>query len=185
MVNNDRVFDNQARAVLFRNIGVVRPVPDLAERERTMLKKLLMVGALLLMLTLGFALVPANVAHADACNGTCGADPVQAGCTSTQYIISSTAFWVNGSEWQIRLRSSTSQSSACRNKAWASLVLLQGSNNLPGSYDIEVYTYVDAYDILNASSFQSGAYTNMINLDWTDGTCAEYNGNNLNIPACT
>lgn len=137
--------------------------------------------SILLMLILGFVLIPVYTAHADECNGTCGQDPVQAGCTSSQYIINSTQFVVQNQTWEIRLRGSHSQSSACVNKVWASLVLKSGSNpNLFNSQDIQVYTLFQ-YDILPSSHFGSGAYTNMLQYS-NNFACAQYDGNGFSIP---
>ncbi|MBA2396604.1 MAG: hypothetical protein H0V70_28095 [Ktedonobacteraceae bacterium] len=123
-----------------------------------MSRKLLLISfSVLLMLILGFVTIPANVAHADTCNGPCGQDPVQAGCTSSQYILASKDFMAQNETWEIRLRSTHSQSAACVNRIWASLVLKSGSNhNLYNSSDIQVYTTFQ-YDILPSSHFGSGA----------------------------
>lgn len=144
-------------------------------------KLLLMSFSVLLMLILGFVMVPANVAHADTCNGPCGQDPVQAGCTSSQYILASTDFTAQNETWEIRLRSTHSQSAACVNKVWASLVLKSGSNpNLYNSSDIQVYTTFQ-YDILPSSHFGSGAYTNMLIFS-NNFACAQYDGNGISRP---
>ncbi len=152
-----------------------------------MVKKLLiMSSSLLLMLVLGFALIPANVAHADECNGTCGQDPVQAGCTTSQFILKHMDFTAQNETWEIRLRGTYSQSSACIHKVWASIVLKHGSNpTLYNSQNIKVSTLFQ-YDLLSSSQFGSGGYTNMI--QWTsDGACAQYDGNGLYPPpaACS
>ncbi len=138
-----------------------------------MLKRLLVVGSVLLLLIVAFLSVPPHVAHADACNGQCGQDPVTAGCTSTQYIISSSNFTSDQSMWQIRLRAST----GCPGKVWASLVLLSGSDGLFNATKIQVYSSSNPssapqeVDVLNSSQFYSGAYTNMID-DLGGLTCA-------------
>ena len=140
-----------------------------------------MAGSVLLILIIGFALVPASIAHADECNGACGQDPVQAGCTYSQYILASHDFTAQGETWEIRLRSTYSRSSACINHVWASLVLKYGNNpNLYNSQDIEVYTTFQ-YDSLPSSRFQSGAYTNML-IYSNNSACAQYDGNGLYPP---
>ncbi|HET8844401.1 MAG TPA: hypothetical protein VFN35_23235 [Ktedonobacteraceae bacterium] len=152
-----------------------------------MVKKRFLIGSfMLLMLLLGLTLIPARIAHADECNGTCGLDPVQAGCTASQYIVMSQDFTAQNETWEIRLRSSHVQSSACINKVWASLVLKSGSNpTLSNSQDIQVYTTFQ-YDLLPSPHFGSGAYTNM--LQFSNGfACAQYDGNGFNPPpaACS
>lgn len=152
-----------------------------------MVKKRLLLGSfVLLVFMLGFALIPARIAHADECNGACGQDPVQAGCTANQYIVKAYDFPAQGETWEIRLRSSHIQNSACINKVWASLVLKSGSNpTLSNSQDIKVYTTFQS-DLLPSSHFGSGAYTNMI--QFSNGfACAQYDGNGLNPPpaACS
>ena len=139
-----------------------------------MLKRLLVVGSVLLLLIVGFLLIPTQVAHADTCNGQCGQDPVADGCTNTQYIISSLNFIYGQSTWQIRLRGSTS----CSGKVWASLVLVSGSDGLLNATYLQVYSIsstTSAYDALYSSQFYSGAYTNMID-DIGLTTCVSYRG---------
>lgn len=140
-----------------------------------MTKKLLIMSAsILLILTLGFAIVPAHVAHADSCNVTCD-DPVVAGCTSLQYPAVTNHFNVNNQTWAIQLMRTNATSSACAGEEWASIVVKPGENpNLPNSIDIQVVSSErihspeggiicnQFYDVLNSSYFGSGAYTNMI-----------------------
>ena len=149
------------------------------EREIRMFKRLLVTGAILLMLIVGFVLVPANVAHADSCNGPCGQDPVVAGCTNGQYILASQDFvsFSDYSEWEIRLRGTHSPRPACHNKVWASLVLINGNNGLSPSVNIQVrdlFGTSPEFDILNSTIFYSDAYTNMI--DNVGVACAQYVG---------
>lgn len=144
-----------------------------------MFKRLLLVGSLLLLLIVGFLLVPTNVADADTCNGDCGQDPVVVGCTHGQYIIAFQDFTFppNGSEWEIRLRGTHSPLSACHNKVWASLVLISGSDGISPSINIQVRDLLGPspeFDILNSMIFYSGAYTNMI--DNVGIACAKYVG---------
>jgi len=152
-----------------------------------MFKRLLVVCSLLLLLIVGFILVPANVAHADSCNGGCGQDPVIAGCTNGQYIIASQdfVFFPNYSEWEIRLRGTHSPRPACHNKVWASLVLINGSDGISPSVNIQVrdlFGTSPEFDILNSTVFYNGAYTNMI--DNVGIACAKYVGINRPPPAC-
>ena len=139
-----------------------------------MFKRLLVVGSILLLLGVGFFLVPAHVAHADSCNRTCGADPVVAGCVNGQTIARfSDTFTYDGSKWQIYLRSSTH----CVGKYWASLHFVSGTNRIYDATDIQVFSESDTtenYDILYSKTFYNGAYTNMVvNIGYT---CAEFDG---------
>ena len=139
-----------------------------------MFKRLLVVGSILLLLGVGFLLVPAHVAHADSCNGSCGQDPVAAGCVPGQFVLAGSNFTTNGgSTWQIRLRGST----GCPGKVWASLVLVRGSNGISNANSIKVRSLsnnVANFDILYAGTFYDGAYTNMI--DDVGSSCASYSG---------
>ena len=142
-----------------------------------------MSSCVLLLLIFGFALIPTSGAHADECNGSCGQDPVQAGCAANQYIVTHAYFTAQNETWDIRLRSSHVQSSACINKVWASLVLISGSNyTLYNSQYIQVNTTFQ-YDLLPSSQFGSGAYTNMI--PFSNGSaCVNYSGNGINPGIC-
>ncbi len=145
-------------------------------------KHLLMGFFVALIIVLSFALIPVNIARADSCNA-CGQDPFQASCTVSQFILAHADFTAQKETWEIRLRGTYSQSSACVNKVWTSIVLKSGSNpTLSNSQDIAVTTLYQ-YDRLYSSQFGSGGYTNMI--QWTsDGACAQYDGNGLHPGTC-
>ncbi len=152
------------------------------------IKKLLIMSSFIfLILMLGFAQTPAKVAHADSCTGNCGQDPVVAGCWANQSIVKARDFYIQAQNetWEIRLRSSNVRTSACIGQAWASIVLVSGSNpTLYNSVDIQVYVSDPGpSDILNSSQFGSGGYTNMLPYARGD-TCAQYDGNGMHQYAC-
>ena len=132
-------------------------------KPRVATRRLLIGSFLLLMLMIGFALAPARFAHAD------------------EYIVTHQYFTAQNETWDIRLRSSHVQTSACINEVWASLVLISGSNStLSNSQYIQVNTTFQ-YDLLRSSQFGSGAYTNMI--PFSNGSaCVNYAGNSINPP---
>ena len=149
-----------------------------------MVARRLLIGSFaLLLLILVFVLAPVRFAHADECNLSCGQDPVQAGCTAAQYIVTSKDFTAQKETWEIRLRSSHVQSSACINKVWASLVIIPERNaTLYNSKDIQVNTTFQ-YDSLPSTQFGSGAYTNMI--PFSNGSaCVNYDGNGISPGIC-
>lgn len=162
-----------------------------------MRRKFLLLGSLLLLLMMGFALLPAHVAHADECTGPCGDDPVVDGCSNYQTPRFNQNFSVtnndgSSSTWRIRLMvTGATPISACNYKAWASLILIQGNSyTINNSVDIQVYNMGQS-DVLPSSSFQSGAYTNMITYvqDFSgaqyDGYDRRYNGNYIHPAAHT
>ena len=138
-----------------------------------MFKRVLVVGSLLL-LVLGFVLVPAQVAHADTCNGSCGQDPYVSGCAVNGHVdvIAANEFTYGNAHWLLQLQYSTT----CY-KVWASLLLESGNNGLYNARDLEVFSIVNGterYDILYSSRFYNGAYTNMI--ENYEPVCAYYDG---------